>query len=61
MKKYTYSAKRSDNKDKWCVVNAEGAVLGRLATLIASRLRGKHNPLFTPHVDTGDWVIVINA
>jgi len=42
-------------------VNAEGAVLGRLATLIASRLRGKHNPLFTPHVDTGDWVIVINA
>ena len=61
MKKYTYSAKRSDNKDKWCIVNAEGAVLGRLATLIASRLRGKHNPLFTPHVDTGDWVIVINA
>jgi len=61
VKKYTYSAKRSDNKDKWCIVNAEGAVLGRLATLIASRLRGKHNPLFTPHVDTGDWVIVINA
>ena len=61
MKKYTYSAKRSDNKDKWCIVNADGAVLGRLATLIASRLRGKHNPLFTPHADTGDWVIVINA
>jgi large subunit ribosomal protein L13 len=61
VKKYTYSAKRSDNKDKWCIINAEGAVLGRLATLIASRLRGKHNPLFTPHVDTGDWVIVINA
>ena len=61
MKKYTYSAKRSDNKDKWCIINAEGTILGRLATLIASRLRGKHNPLFTPHADTGDWVIVINA
>ena len=61
MKKYTYSAKQSDNKNKWCIVNAEGAILGRLATLIASRLRGKHNPLFTPHVDTGDWVVVINA
>jgi large subunit ribosomal protein L13 len=61
VKKYTYSAKRSDNKDKWCMINAEGAILGRLATLIASRLRGKHNPLFTPHADTGDWVIVINA
>ena len=61
MKKYTYSAKQSDNKNKWCIVNAEGAVLGRLATLIASRLRGKHNPLFTPHVDIGDWVVVINA
>ncbi len=61
MKKYTYSAKQSDNKNKWCIVNAEGAILGRLSTLIASRLRGKHNPLFTPHVDTGDWVVVINA
>ena len=61
MKKYTYSAKRSDNTDKWYIVNAEGAVLGRLATFVASRLRGKHNPLFTPHVDIGDSVIVINA
>ena len=61
MKKYTYSAKQSDNTDKWYVVDAEGAILGRLASLIASRLRGKHNPLFTPHVDTGDSVIVINA
>lgn len=61
MKKYTYSAKSSDNKGKWWVVDAEGQILGRLATLIASRLRGKHNPLFTPHVDTGDSVIVINA
>jgi large subunit ribosomal protein L13 len=61
VKKYTYSAKRSDNTDKWYIVNAEGAVLGRLATFVASRLRGKHNPLFTPHVDIGDSVIVINA
>ena len=61
MKKYTYSAKRSDNTDKWFIVDAEGAVLGRLASTIASRLRGKHNPLFTPHVDTGDWVVVVNA
>ena len=61
MKKYTYSAKESDNKGKWCVVDANGAVLGRLASSLAARLRGKHNPLFTPHVDSGDWVIVINA
>lgn len=61
MKKYTYSAKRSDNEGKWCVVDADGAVLGRLASTVASRLRGKHNPLYTPHVDTGDWVVVINA
>ena len=61
MKKYTYSAKNSDNTGKWWLVDAEGAVLGRLASSIASRLRGKHNPLYTPHVDTGDWVIVINA
>lgn len=61
MKKYTFSAKLSDNKGKWCVVDADGAILGRLATTIASRLRGKHNPFFTPHVDTGDSVIVINA
>jgi len=61
LKKYTYSAKTSENKGKWCVIDAEGAVLGRLASLVAARLRGKHNPLFTPHVDTGDWVIVVNA
>jgi len=61
VKKYTYSAKKSDNADKWYIVNAEGAVLGRLATFVASRLRGKHNPLFTPHADIGDSVIVINA
>jgi len=61
VKKYTYSAKQTDNADKWCIVDANGAILGRLATKIASRLRGKHNPMFTPHVDTGDSVIVVNA
>jgi len=61
VKKYTYSAKNSDNKGKWWFVDADGEVLGRLATRIAARLRGKHNPLFTPHVDTGDWVVVVNA
>lgn len=61
MKKYTVSAKKSDMDDKWWLVDAEGEVLGRLATQIAARLRGKHNPLFTPHVDSGDSVVVVNA
>lgn len=61
MKKYTYSAKQADILKKWYVVDASGMVLGRLASQVASRLRGKHNPLFTPHVDCGDNVIVINA
>jgi large subunit ribosomal protein L13 len=61
VKKYTYSAKQSDIKEKWIIVDAKGAVLGRLASNIAARLRGKHNPLFTPHVDAGDWVVVVNA
>lgn len=61
MKKYTLSAKQSDNQDKWWIVDAQDAVLGRLATQVAARLRGKHNPMFTPHVDTGDSVVVINA
>lgn len=61
MKKYTYSAKQSDIQGKWCVVDAEGLVLGRLASVVAARLRGKHNPLFTPHVDCGDSVVVVNA
>ena len=61
MKKYTYSAKNSDNQGRWCVVDASGAVLGRLASTVASRLQGKHNPMYTPHVDTGDWIVVINA
>jgi len=61
VKKYTYSAKRSDNLDKWVLADAEGKVLGRLASVVVGRLRGKHNPQYTPHADTGDWVVVINA
>jgi large subunit ribosomal protein L13 len=61
VKKYTYSAKQGDVQGKWLVVDAEGIVLGRLASVVAARLRGKHNPLFTPHVDCGDFIIVVNA
>ena len=61
MKKYTYSARDTDFQGKWYVVDASDLILGRLATVVAARLRGKHNPLFTPHTDTGDFVIVINA
>jgi len=61
VKKYTYSAKQGDVQGKWWVVDAEGMVLGRLASVVASRLRGKHNPLFTPHTDCGDFIIVVNA
>jgi large subunit ribosomal protein L13 len=61
VKKYTYSAKNTDNQGRWYLVDAENAILGRLASTVAARLRGKHNPLFTPHVDTGDWIVVINA
>jgi large subunit ribosomal protein L13 len=61
VKKYTQSAKKGEHKENWWVVDAEGQVLGRLATTVAARLRGKHNPAFTPHVDTGDAVVVINA
>jgi large subunit ribosomal protein L13 len=57
----TYSAKEADIKRKWYVVDAEGKTLGRLATQVAIVLRGKHKPMFTPHVDTGDHVIVVNA
>ena len=57
----TYSAKPSEVTKKWVVVDAEGVVLGRMASEIAKRLRGKHKPMFTPHIDTGDNVIVINA
>ena len=57
----TYMAKAGDVERKWYVVDAEGVVLGRLATRVASILRGKHKPIYTPHVDTGDYVIVLNA
>jgi large subunit ribosomal protein L13 len=57
----TFSAKPADVQKKWVVIDAEGLVVGRLAVVIADRLRGKHKPTFTPHVDCGDNVIVINA
>ena len=57
----TYSIKASEVQKKWFVVDAEGQVLGRLASQIAYILRGKHKPTFTPHMDMGDNVIVINA
>ena len=57
----TYSAKEADIKRKWYVVDADGKTLGRLATQVAIVLRGKHKPIFTPHVDTGDHVIIVNA
>lgn len=57
----TYSAKPAEVEKKWIVIDAEGLVVGRLASLIAMRLRGKHLPTFTPHVDCGDHVVVINA
>ncbi|MEO1827432.1 MAG: 50S ribosomal protein L13 [Pseudomonas sp.] len=57
----TFSAKPETVKRDWYVVDAEGLTLGRLATEVASRLRGKHKPEYTPHVDTGDYIVIINA
>ncbi|EIW88865.1 MAG: 50S ribosomal protein L13 [Alishewanella agri] len=57
----TFTAKPESVKRDWYVVDANGKTLGRIATEIASRLRGKHKPEYTPHVDTGDYIIVINA
>jgi len=57
----TFSAKPQEVQRKWRLIDAEGQVLGRLATAIADILRGKDKPVFTPHVDTGDFVVVINA
>jgi large subunit ribosomal protein L13 len=57
----TYVAKPSDVTKKWVVIDAEGLVVGRLATLVATRLKGKHKPIYTPHVDCGDNVIIVNA
>ena len=57
----TFSAKPAEVEKKWVVIDAENAVVGRLAAIVAKRLRGKHLPTFTPHVDCGDNVIIINA
>ncbi|HEX9625642.1 MAG TPA: 50S ribosomal protein L13 [Acidiferrobacterales bacterium] len=57
----TFSAKRETVKRDWYLVDATDKILGRLATELARRLRGKHKPEFTPHVDTGDYIVVINA
>ena len=57
----TVSAKPAEVRREWLLVDADGKTLGRLASEIARRLRGKHKPIFTPHVDTGDYVVVVNA
>lgn len=57
----TFSAKPAEVEKKWVLIDAKGLVVGRLATLVAMRLRGKHLPTYTPHVDCGDHVIIINA
>ncbi len=57
----TRSARPGEVERRWVVVDADGVVLGRLASEVAARLRGKHRPLYTPHADTGDFVVVVNA
>lgn len=57
----TFVAKEREVDRKWYLVDAEDKILGRLATQIATRLRGKHKPIFTPHADTGDFIVVVNA
>ena len=57
----TYSARPAEVEKRWVLIDADGLVVGRLAALIAGRLRGKHKAIFTPHVDTGDNIIVVNA
>ncbi len=57
----SYSAKPAEVDKKWVIIDGTGLVVGRLASIIAMRLRGKHKPTFTPHVDCGDHVIVVNA
>ena len=57
----TFSAKPAEIEKKWVMIDAKGLIVGRLATIVARRLRGKHLPIFTPHVDCGDNVIIINA
>ena len=57
----TYSAKPAEVEKKWVMIDASGLVVGRLASIVALRLRGKHKPTYTPHVDGGDFVVVVNA
>ncbi|MFC3853779.1 50S ribosomal protein L13 [Salinispirillum marinum] len=57
----TFNASSETVQREWFIVNAEGKTLGRIATEIASRLKGKHKPVFTPHADTGDYIVVVNA
>ena len=57
----TYIAKEGEGEKRWVLIDGEGLVVGRLATLVAMRLKGKHKPNYTPHVDTGDNVVIINA
>ena len=57
----THSTKTADVEKKWLLIDAKGLVVGRLATIVAMRLRGKHKPSFTPHIDDGDNVIIVNA
>lgn len=57
----TFSAKPAEVKRDWYIIDADGKTLGRLCTEVAGRLRGKHKPVYTPHVDTGDYIIIVNA
>ena len=57
----TYSAKPAEVERKWWLIDADGLVLGRLASIVAMRLRGKHKALYTPHIDCGDHVVIVNA
>lgn len=57
----TYSAKPSDVEQKWWLIDADGLTLGRLATIVSMRLRGKHKPMYTPHIDCGDHIVIVNA
>ena len=61
LSKSTVSAKPAEVEKKWLLIDAEGLVVGRLATIIANRLRGKHKAIFTPHMDTGDFIVVTNV
>lgn len=57
----TYNPKKESIEREWCLIDAEGLVLGHLASEVAARLRGKHKPIYTPYMDTGDFIIVVNA